>query len=108
MKARSVLFTHVQHPTTAFGLPPRLLGVAVAPAAAVYMLSVVAGGLAVSMVALGVTLAAGLALAARLARRDRHVDSVAFAAFAFWGVSRRRWLLAGTPPAGPRPRRGRR
>jgi hypothetical protein len=104
MKARSVVFTHIQHPAAVFGLPPRLVAVAVAPAVLVYGVSVVAGGLAVSMIALAVTLMAGFGLATRLARRDRHVDSVVLAGLLFWGMSPRRWLLAGA--SGPRSRRG--
>lgn len=106
MKARSVVFTHIQHPVAVFGLPPRLLILAVCPGLAVYGLSVLGGGIAVSMLGFAVTLIVGLAAATRLARRDRHIDSVAFAGLAFWGLSPRRWLLAGAP-CGPRSRRGR-
>ncbi|CCG42497.1 hypothetical protein [Magnetospirillum molischianum] len=99
MKARSVVFTHVQWPFTVFGLPPRLMVLAISPAALVYGLTILLGGVALSMIAFAVVLAVGLAFAYRLARRDRHVDSVALASAGFWGVSPRRWLLAGASPA---------
>lgn len=99
MKARSVVFIHVQWPFTIFGLPPALMLLAVGPAGAVYGLAILLGGVALSMIAFALVLAAGLAAAYRLARRDRHVDSVALAVALFWKVSPRRWLLAGASPA---------
>lgn len=95
MKARSVVFTHVQWPFTIFGLPPALMILAVA----VYGLAILLGGIALSMIAFALVLAVGLSVAYRLARRDRHIDSVALAVALFWKVSPRRWLLAGASPA---------
>ncbi|EPY00175.1 hypothetical protein [Magnetospirillum fulvum] len=99
MKARSVVFTHVQWPFTIFGLPPALMILAVAPAVAVYGLAILLGGIALSMIAFALVLAVGLSVAYRLARRDRHIDSVALGVALFWNVSPRRWLLAGASPA---------
>jgi len=99
MKARSVVFTQVQWPFTMFGLPPALMFLAVGPAVIVYGLAILLGGIAVSMIAFALVLAVGLAAAYRLVRRDRHIDSVALAVVGFWGISPRRWLLAGAFPA---------
>jgi hypothetical protein len=99
MKARSVVFTHLQWPFTLFGLPPRLMIMAVVPAVAVYGLSILVGAAALSMIGFAITLAAGLMASYRLARRDRHIDIVALACVRFWGRSPRRWLLAGVSPA---------
>ncbi len=107
MKARSVVLTHLQHPVTVFGIPPRLLVLVAVPAALLYGLTIVSGGVAVSMIVVAVALTAGLIWAVRMARRDRHIDAIVLAGVSFWGVSSRRWLLAGASPR-PRSRGGRR
>lgn len=107
MKARSVVFTHIQHPFTVFGLPPLMVVAATGAAMGVFVATMAAGAVAVSMIAFAATLAAGLMTAYRQGRRDRHVETVTLTALAFWGLSSRRRLLAGAAPeksrAGDRP-----
>lgn len=108
MKARSVVFTHIQHPGTTFGLPPMLfllsVGAAMVVLVALFLVGifVLPGAMAFSFIGFAIVLVAGLAQAYRLGRTDRHVESVYFTAARFWGSSPRRWLLAGSAPVTPR------
>jgi type IV secretory pathway VirB3-like protein len=106
MKARSVVFTHIQHPDSIFGLPPKMVVISISFAMAVFVLTILFGAVAISMIAFAITLVAGLALSYRLGRTDRHVESLFLTGVRFWGVSPRRWLLAGAAPD-LRPRGGR-
>lgn len=103
MKARSVVFTHLQWPYTVFGLPPKLMALSIGAGAVMYVLTIAVGAIAVSMIAFAFTTAGGLAVSYRLGRLDRHVETVFLAGVGFWRGASRRWLLAG---AGPRRSRG--
>ncbi|CAA7619335.1 hypothetical protein [Magnetospirillum sp. UT-4] len=98
MKARSVVFTHIQWPFTVFGLPPRLMALSIAGGIAVYVLTIVFGAVALSVIAMTLVTILGLARAHRLGRSDRHIESVFLTTFAFWRFSHRRWLLTGAFP----------
>ncbi|MEW5728044.1 MAG: hypothetical protein AB1918_09485 [Pseudomonadota bacterium] len=98
MKARSVVFTHVQWPFAVFGLPPKLMVFSLTAGVVVYVLTIVFGAIAVSVIAFGLTIVGALWLSYRVARTDRHVESVFLTTLAFWGSSPRRWLLAGAYP----------
>lgn len=106
MKARSVVFTHIQWPFTVFGLPPKLMILSLGAGAASYVLSILFEAIAISVIAFAVTIAASLALSYRLARSDRHVETLFLASLDFWRFSSRRWLLAGVFPQRS-PKRGR-
>ncbi len=98
MKARSVVLTHLQWPFTVFGLPPKLMALSIGAGAAVYVLTILVGAIVVSVIAFAITTMGGLALSYRLARTDRHVESLFLASMGFWRGSSRRWLLAGACP----------
>lgn len=105
MKARSVIFTHIQWPFAVFGLPPKLMGLCITMAVMVFGLTIVLGAAPLSFFALGITMAVTLSFAYGLARKDHHVESVFLTALAFWKLSSRRWLLAGasSPRSGSKP-----
>ncbi len=105
MKARAVVFTHVQRPFTIFGLPPKMVGVAASGAMAVWMICIAAGLAAVAQLVAAAVMALALAGCYWLAKTDHHVESVLLLSTRFWRTSSRRWLLAGSPPM--RSRRGR-
>lgn len=98
MKARSVVFTHVQSPFSIFGLPPRMVGVAASGAFAIWMVCLAAGLAAVAQIVAAVVMVVELAVCWRLGRNDHHIESVLLHGTRFWRTSSRRWLLAGTPP----------
>lgn len=98
MKARSVVFSHIQWPFTIFGLPPKLMVLSLAAGIVVYVLTVIFGAIPISMIAFAVTIAGGLVLSYRLGRTDRHIETVFLASLAFWRGTSRRWLLAGAAP----------
>lgn len=95
MKARSVVLTHTQPPFKVFGLPPMLMVLSVVTAMVAFLTAVFLGLIAVSMIAFAATLGACLALSYRLARTDRHYQSLVLGCFGFWGIRSRRSLLAG-------------
>lgn len=98
MKARSVVFTHLQWPFTVFGLPPKMMVISMTAGTLVFVLTIVLGVIALSMFGFFLTTAGGLVLSYRLARHDHHVESVFLASARFWRASSRRWLLAGASP----------
>jgi hypothetical protein len=102
MKARSVVFTHIQHPFTVFGLPPVMVAISLGAALVVFVLTIILGAIVISMIGFAVTLVAGLVLTYRLGRTDRHVESLFLTSLGFWGASPRRWLLAGSASVTPR------
>lgn len=112
MKARAVVFTHTQYPDTIFGLP-RLMVVLVVGVSVLVLVVMFAVGIFVAQIAIAlaligfvVTLAAGLVLAWRVGRTDRHVESLYLTSAKFWRGTSRRWLLAGAAPVSS-PRGGR-
>jgi len=105
MKARSVVFTHLQWPFSVFGLPPLMVAASVVAGIVVYILTIALGAIPISLIGFAITLAGGLALSYRLGRHDHHFESVFLASAAFWRASSRRWLLAGAYPR--RSRKGR-
>lgn len=108
MKARSVVFTHQQHPDTIFGLPPLMVILSICAAITVMVVLFILGifvfsaAIAFALIAFAVVLVAGLVLTYRVGRTDRHVESVYLTSARFWRSSPRRWLLAGSAPVTPR------
>jgi len=98
MKARAVVFTHVQRPFNIFGLPPKMVGVAASGAMAVWMVTIAAGFAAVAQLVAAAVMVLELAGCYWLAKSDHHVESVLLLGTRFWRTSSRRWLLAGVPP----------
>ncbi len=98
MKARSFVFTHLQRPATLFGLPPRLMVLALALALFVYVVCILLRVPALMVPATVLSGAAGLAVAYTLGKRDPHVETAFLPSVRFWRSSPCRRLLAGTPP----------
>lgn len=98
MKARSVVFAHIQHPATIFGLPPLLSIISMTAGAVAYVLSVIAGAVPIALIVAALVTALGLFKTYRLGRIDRHVESVFLTAINFWGLSSHRGLLTGAFP----------
>ena len=99
MKARSVVFTHVQYPLTVFGLPPSLVVVSFSLSITVMVMTLIFGLVPISMIAFAVTSAMGLAVSYRLSSKDRHYQSLTVTSFLFWLLSPCRWLLSGASPS---------
>lgn len=95
MKARSVVFTHIQAPWTIFGLPPKMVLVGIAPAFTLYLLSIPLGLGAFSGIILLIGIVGGLAVVGKYGRDDPHIESVFLTSITFWKARPRRWLLAG-------------
>lgn len=95
MKARSVVFTHIQNPLTIFGLPPKMVVVGVAPAFLLYLLSIPLGLGGLSGIILLVGIVGGLIVVAKYGRDDPHIESVFLTSIVFWKAKARRALLAG-------------
>lgn len=98
MKARSVVFTHIQLPFTVFGLPPKLMAFSLTAGIVVYVLTILFGAIVVSVIGFGLATVGGLALSYRVARADHHIETLFLQSLTFWGFSSRRWLLAGAYP----------
>nr|CAM76820.1 membrane protein [Magnetospirillum gryphiswaldense MSR-1] len=98
MKARSVIFTHVQYPMTIFGLPPILTILSLAGGAVAYVVLVLAGAVPIALIGAAVVTVIGLVKTHRLGRTDRHIESAVLSTFKFWGFSSRRGLLTGAFP----------
>lgn len=98
MKARSVVFTNIQWPTTVFGMPPKLVALTLGVGVVVYVVMFVIGWVALSFIGFGLVTMVGLYLSFRAGRTDRHIESVVPRTIAFWGIAPRRWLLAGARP----------
>lgn len=112
MKARAVVFTHTQYPDTIFGLPRLMVVLAICASVLVlvvmFLVGIFVAQLAIAFALIGfvVTLVAGLALAWRVGRSDRHAESLYLTSARFWRGTSRRWLLAGAAPVSS-PRGGR-
>lgn len=99
MKARSVVFTHLQWPATVFGLPPLLFGMVSAVAAIGYALPAIFGVPALSIFVFVILETLGVWIAWKAKKKDKHVETVFTTCAAFWkGPAPTRWRLAGTPP----------
>lgn len=105
MKARAVVFTHVERPFTVFGLPPKMVGIAAFVTMTVWMICIMAGFAGSAMMVAAATFAIGLAVCYWLGKSDPHVETVFLLATRFWRHSSRKWLLAGAPPNRSRGRR---
>lgn len=104
MKARSVVFQHLQRPTTIFGLPPKMMAINMAVAFLANLFMLLVGAVALSFITSGLLFVIGLAFIYRLSRNDHHIENVALGSLRFWGLGgARRWLLAG---GGGEPARG--
>ncbi len=99
MKARSVIFTKTQFPTTALGFPPMLMAGSGVVAMVAYALPFLIGWVPLAMPLAGVAFVLSLAWCRTIAQADKHCVSVFFTSFAFWGPSQRRWLSAGAMPS---------
>lgn len=95
MKARSVVFTHIQNPLTIFGLPPKMVVVGVAPALLLYLLSIPLGFGGFSGIILLIGIVGGLAVVGKYGRDDPHIESVFLTTVFFWKATAHRALLAG-------------
>ena len=105
MKARSVVFQHLQKPTTIFGLPPKMMAINMTVAFLGNAFMLLVGAVALSFITSGLLFITGLAFIYRLSRSDHHIEIVALGSLRFWGLGgARRWLLAG----GGEPARGNR
>lgn len=99
MKARSVVFTHVQYPPTYGGLPPMLIGLVAMAGLLAYFACVIVRATAIMIP--GAVVAAGIAYVAAyfVAKKDHHFQSVFQTSARFWKGSSCRRLLAGAPPS---------
>jgi len=97
MKARSVVFTHIQWPFDVFGLPPKLMALSLTAGLVAFVLCLVSGALPLSVIVMVLTDIVSLGLSYRLARKDKHIENVFLTSLTFWGFSPRRWLLASAP-----------
>ena len=97
MKARAVIFTHVQRPFTVFGLAPKMVAVAAFGTMVVWIICLVVGLAGIAMPIAVAVMAAGLAGCYFLGKSDPHVETVFLLATRFWRASSRRWLIAGAP-----------
>ena len=97
MKARAVVFTHVQRPFTVWGFPPKMVAVAGFGAMIIWTICVAAGIAEAAMLASAAVMAAELAACRWLSKTDHHIESVFLLGARFWRNSPRRWLLAGVP-----------
>ncbi len=97
MKARAVVFTHVQRPFTIFGLPPNMVALAAFGAMTIWMICLVVGLAGIAMLVAVAFMAGELAVCYFLGKSDSHVETVFLLSTRFWRSSSRRWLVAGTP-----------
>jgi hypothetical protein len=97
MKARAVVFTHVQRPFTIWGFPPKMVGIAASGAMAAWVICVGSGFAGAAMLVAAGVMALELAGCYWLGKSDHHIVSVLLLATTFWRTSPRRWLLAGVP-----------
>lgn len=105
MKARAVIFTHVQRPFTILGLPPKMVMVAGFGAMTTWMICIMVGLAGIAMLVGAAIMVAELVVCYYLGKTDPHVETVFLFATQFWRSSSRRWLLAGTPATRSRGRR---
>lgn len=98
MKARSVIFTHIQTPSTIIGLPPIMMAASFGVSFVAYLTLTICGAPATAMFTFGGLMVLGMGASYGLSRHDHHVESILLNAFAFWFFSSRRWLLAGASP----------
>ena len=97
MKARAVVFTHVQRPFNIFGFPPKMVALSAFGAMAIWVLCIATGFPGAAMLVAIATMAVELAGCYVLGKTDHHVESVFLLGTRFWRLSTRRWLVAGTP-----------
>lgn len=98
MKARSVVFTHMQMPATVFGLPPRAVLLSVLAGIIAFLAAMMLGVMWASFLALAAVMAIGLTISYRIGRADRHIETVTLTSITFWWGASRRWLLTGAFP----------
>lgn len=98
MKARSVVFTHMQLPGTVFGLPPRAALLSVLAGIVAFLAAMLLGVMWASFLALAGTMGIGLTISYRLGRSDHHVETATLTSITFWWGASRRWLLTGAFP----------
>ncbi len=98
MKARSVVFTHIQMPGTIFGLPPRAVLLSVLAGIVAFLAAMLLGVMWASFLALAGVMGIGLTISYRLGRSDRHIETVILTTLTFWWGASRRWLLTGAFP----------
>ncbi len=107
MKARAVIFTHVQRPTTIFGMPPLMVGLVAGAAFLVWEFSLLTGLGLLAPLFMAIVAGSGLYLCFRLSRNDHHVETVLLGTMRFWGTARYKALLAGAAPSTRRTKGGR-
>lgn len=105
MKARAVVFTHVQRPFNIFGLPPNMVAVAAFGAMAIWLICIVVGLAGIAMIVAAAVFFAELVVCYFLGKSDPHVESVFLHSTRFWRSSSRRWLVAGARASRSRGRR---
>lgn len=99
MKARAVVFTHVERPFALFGFPPALLGAAATGAMIFWIGLLMVGFASFAMLAAIAVFALELVGCHFLVKSDFNFVSVFSTTAKFWGMTARRWLLAGVPPS---------
>jgi len=97
MKARAVVFTHVQRPFTVWGFPPKMVAVAGFGAMVIWTICVVTGYAGAAMLVAAGVMAVELAVCHLVSKTDHHIESVFLLTSRFWRSFPRRWLLAGVP-----------
>lgn len=107
MKARSVVFTHLERPMTIFGLPAKMFGATMIAAVLTFMGTVIGGAIPFSMLATGLVVILGLGACYRARRHDHHIETLALTTLAFWRGRCRRYLLAGASADASSPSRKR-
>ncbi|MDR3326119.1 MAG: hypothetical protein LBS66_02255 [Rhodospirillaceae bacterium] len=96
MKARAVVFTHIEKPATIFSLPSKMVAVTLACTVLVFIITLVTDLMAFSMLAAGFTTISGLILSYYLGRKDHHIETLLLLSLIFWRFRKTRWFLAGS------------
>ena len=74
MRATCIVYTHIQHPLTIFGLPGQLVGLALVPITVLKLLLLVMGLPLLGLFCMFVMGAAALAYLYRLRSNDPHIE----------------------------------
>lgn len=105
MKARAVVFTHLQLPFTVLGLPPKL-AMASFMSGLMAQLNLAFMGLQGAAYLGFFTVTVGCGIGSYfIAKREPHIETVFPANRRFWRSSARRWLVTGAPSGGSLGRR---
>lgn len=101
MKASGTIFTTIQKPFTAFGVPPKLLVLVAAAATPVYAIFIMGGLMAIALPAMLLIMVGGGVFLWRKNREDCHFEQVLLIGLPFFKGKSSRHLLCGSPKKKP-------